>query len=280
MLSISPAPRKAITVSTRPPILNAHAGSDLAHEGDRRHDEPFFATTHVHGEAFQSRPDRTVLRSYTLDEMAGVVWLHSVEKLGQPGLSRETCVEVAARMQCSPRRSVNVIEPLVASFYGTAEHTLGRVPTKPEVAELMDASAVVRWSQDTLGVDRNGLSFEHMEYLRLLRTRGSSAEEEIRRALGISNRTDFVVLSEYLTRLNLIRVGPGGRSLTSDGRRYLSASSTPDLRERISRRIATLFAIRSIWCSICGRPPRPLAKPVSACTRSPRSARAWLGHII
>ena len=188
-------------------------------------------------EAFQSRPDRTVLRSYTLDEMAGVVWLHSVEKLGQPGLSRETCVEVAARMQCSPRRSVNVLEPLVANFYGTAEHTLRRVPTKPEVAELMDASAVARWFQDTLGVDRNGLSFEHMEYLGLLRTRGSSAEEEIRRALGISNRADFVVLSEYLTRLNLIRVGPGGRSLTSDGRRYLSASSTPDLRDRISRRI-------------------------------------------
>ena len=187
-------------------------------------------------EAFQSRPDKTVLRSYTLDEMAGVVWLHSVEKLGQPGLSRETCLEIASRMQCSPRRSVNVLEPLVASFYGTAEHTLRRVPTKREVAELMDAPAVARWFQDTLGIDQNGLSAEHMEYLKLLRTRGSSAEQEIRRALGVSNRADFVVLSEYLTRLSLIQVGPGGRKLTSDGRRYLTASSPPDLRERISRR--------------------------------------------
>ena len=188
-------------------------------------------------EAFQSRPDKTILRSYTLEEMAGIVWLRSAEKLGQAGLSRDTCIEIAARMQCSPRPSVNILEPLVASFYSTAEHAVGRVPTREEVAELMNVTAVARWFQETLGVDWNGLSAEHMEYLKLLRTRGASAEEEIRRALGISNRADFVIVSEYLTRLNLIRVGPGGRSLTSDGRRYLTASSPPDLRDRISRRI-------------------------------------------
>ena len=188
-------------------------------------------------EAFQSRPDKTILRSYTLDEMAGIVWLRSVEKLGHSGLSRETCIEIAARMQCSPRPSVNILEPLVASFYGTVEQTLGRVPTKEEVANLMNAAAVARWFQNTHGIDWNGLSPVYIDYLKLLRTRGASAEEEIRRALGISNRTDFVIVSEYLTRLNLIRVGPSGRSLTSDGRRYLTASSTPDLRDRISRRI-------------------------------------------
>ena len=188
-------------------------------------------------EAFQSRPDKTTLRSYTIEEMAGIVWLRSVEKLGQSGLSRETCIEISARMQCSPRPSVNILEPLVANFYGTAEHALGRVPTREEVASLMNVTAVARWFQDTLGIDWNGLSPEHIEYLKLLRTRGASAEEEIRRALGISNRADFVIVSEYLTRLDLIRVGPGGRSLTSDGRRYLNAPSPPDLRDRISRRI-------------------------------------------
>ena len=188
-------------------------------------------------EAFQSRPDKTVLRSYTLEEMAGIVWLRSVEKLGESGLSRESCIEIAARMQCNPRPSVNILEPLVASFYGKAEEALGRVPTREEVADLMGADAVARWFEDTQGVDRNGLSTEHIEYLKLLRTRGASAEEEIRRALGISNRADFVIVSEYLTRLDLIRVGPGGRSLTSSGRRYLTAPSPPDLRDRISRRI-------------------------------------------
>ena len=188
-------------------------------------------------EAFQSRPDKTMLRSYTLEEMAGIVWLRAVERLGQPGLSRETCIEISARMQCSPRPSVNILEPLVASFYGTAEHRLGRVPTREEVADLMNVSAVARWFEDTQGIDCNGLTSEQVEYLKLLRTRGASAEEEIRRALGISNRADFVIVSEYLTRLDLIQVGPGGRSLTSEGRRYLTASSPPDLRDRISRRI-------------------------------------------
>jgi len=188
-------------------------------------------------EAFQSRPDKTMLRPYTLEEVAGIVWLRAVQKLGLPDLSRETCIEISARMQCSPRPSANVLEPLVASFYGTAEQTLGRVPSREEVANLMNAGTVARWFEDTQGIDRNGLTSEHVEYLKLLHTRGASAEEEIRRALGISNRGDFVIVSEYLTRLDLIRVGPGGRSLTSDGRRYLNAPTPPDLRERISRRI-------------------------------------------
>ena len=92
------------------------------------------------------------------------------------------------------------------------------------------------WFEQTLGVDANGLGPDHRSYLSLLRTRGAAAEEEIRRALGISNRGDFIAISEYLTRLDLIRVGPGGRSLTPDGRRYLSAPTVPDFRDRISRR--------------------------------------------
>ena len=101
------------------------------------------------------------------------------------GLGRETCIEISARMQCSPRPSVNILEPLVASFYGAAEQSLGRVPTREEVAGLMNVTAVARWFEDTHGIDRNGLTTEHAEYLKLLRTRGASAEEEIRRALGI-----------------------------------------------------------------------------------------------
>jgi Holliday junction resolvasome RuvABC ATP-dependent DNA helicase subunit len=187
-------------------------------------------------EAFQSRPDKTVLRPYTLEEMAGIVWLHSTEKLGSPGLSRGTCVEIAARMQCSPRPSVNILEPLISSFYRSAEHELGGTPTKAEVASRMNTDAVAAWFEETQGFDRNGLGRDHLAYLKLLRTRGAAAEEEIRRALGISNRGDFVIVSEYLARLDLVKVGPGGRSLTSDGRRYLSAPATPDLRDRISRR--------------------------------------------
>lgn len=187
-------------------------------------------------EAFLSRPDRTTLRSYTLEELAGIVWLHSKEKLDGAALSRETCIEIAARMQCAPRPAVNILEPLVASFYGLAEKASGRVPTRTDVARLMAADAVAMWFEQTHQIDFNGLTPSHREYLILLRTRGPTSEEEIRRGLGISNRGDFVSISEYLTRLDLIRVGPGGRSLTSEGRRYLSAPTMPDLRDRISRR--------------------------------------------
>jgi Holliday junction resolvasome RuvABC ATP-dependent DNA helicase subunit len=187
-------------------------------------------------EAFLSRPDRTTLRSYTLEELAGIVWLHSKEKLDGEALSRETCIEIAARMQCAPRPAVNVLEPLVASFYGLAEKASGDVPTRADVSRLMTADAVATWFEDTHQVDFNGLTPTHREYLILLRTRGPTSEEEIRRGLGISNRGDFVTISEYLTRLDLIKVGAGGRSLTSDGRRYLSAPTVPDLRDRISRR--------------------------------------------
>ena len=187
-------------------------------------------------EAFLSRPDRTTLRSYTLEELAGIVWLHSKEKLDGEALSRETCIEIAARMQCAPRPAVNALEPLVASFYGMAEKASGDIPTRADVSRLMTADAVARWFEDTHQIDFNGLTPSHREYLVLLRTRGPTSEEEIRRGLGISNRGDFVLISEYLTRLDLIKVGAGGRSLTSDGRRYLSAPSVPDLRDRISRR--------------------------------------------
>ncbi len=112
--------------------------------------------------------------------MAEIVWLRPVETLGQTGLSREPCIEIAARMQCSPRPSVNVLKLLVAKFCGTAEDGLGRAPTKKEVAGLMNATAVARWYEDMQGIDRNGLTSEQVEYPELLRILGASAEEEIR----------------------------------------------------------------------------------------------------
>lgn len=101
-------------------------------------------------EAFQSRPDKTVLRPYTLRGNA-IVWLHSTEKLGRPGLPRETCIEIAARMRCSPRPSVNILEPLIASFYGAAERELGHTPSKADVAARMTSNAVSKWFEETQG---------------------------------------------------------------------------------------------------------------------------------
>jgi Holliday junction resolvasome RuvABC ATP-dependent DNA helicase subunit len=129
-------------------------------------------------EAFQSRPDKTILRSYTLAEMAGIVWLHSTEKLGKPGLASEVCIEIAARMQCSPRPSVNILEPLISSFYSAVERELDKTPSKAEVASRMTAEAIATWFEETLGIDQNGLGPDYIAYLRLLRTRGAARKRK------------------------------------------------------------------------------------------------------
>ena len=109
-------------------------------------------------------------------------------------------------MQCGPRPSVKILEPLISSFYGAAERELGKTPSRTEVASRMTAQAVAAWFEETQGIDQNGLGPDHLAYLKLLRTRGAAAEEEIRRTLGISNRADFVIVSEYLTRLGLVKL--------------------------------------------------------------------------
>ncbi|MGO8546120.1 AAA family ATPase [Rhizobium ruizarguesonis] len=185
-------------------------------------------------EAFLSRPDRTTLRPYTLHELAGIVWLHSRDKLGGTALHQDVCVEVAARMQCKPRPSVNILDRLISHFYGLVETELGHVPSRVDVAERITQGAVACWFEDTMGIDYNGLNRLAISYLKLLQTRGAAPEEELRRALSISNRGDFVDISEYLTRLGLIKVGTGGRSLTPEGRRYLTSPTMINLRDRIS----------------------------------------------
>src|SRR4051812_34834117 len=158
--------------------------------------------------AFIRHPTRTTLRSYTLDEVAGVVWLHASRMLDGANLDRDTCLEIAARMQCSPRPSVNILGPLVASFYRIADREAeGAVPTRADVARCMNAGDVARWFEEPQQVDINGLGALHRDYLRVLLDRGAVGEDELRRALGISNRGDFVEITEYLTRLGLVRVG-------------------------------------------------------------------------
>ncbi len=188
-------------------------------------------------EAFLSRPTRTTLRSYSLEEVAGIVWLHGRRALAGAELAHDTCVEIAARMRCSPRPSVNILEPLAAHFYALAERESGgEIPSQADVAARMNAMDVARWFEEVQFRDRNGLDQMSRDCLSMLLERGAVSEEELRRGLSITSKGDFVEMTDYLTRLGLIRVGPGGRSLTSEGRRYSKALETPDLSDRISRR--------------------------------------------
>jgi len=184
-------------------------------------------------EAFNSRPDKTYLRHYTLDEMAGIVWLHGQEYLGGFQLPREVCLEIAARMRCNPRRSVrSVREALRPYFYSrlpdasqeTGMEAIGRAMTLQAVCEYYDVQ----------GIDSNGLDEVAINYLRYLMRNGASAEERLRQGLGITNRADFIEVDEYLRRLGLVQITAGGRTLTPQGRQYPVKHF--NLRDRISRR--------------------------------------------
>jgi len=188
-------------------------------------------------EAFLSRPTRTTLRAYTLDETAGIVWLRGRGMLASADLPRDACIEIAARMQCAPRPSVQILNPLIAHFYSLTEAEAdGEVPSKQLVASRMNALDVGHWFTDTMQIDANGLGPVHRDLLGILASRGAVSEDELRRSLAISNKVDFIEFSEYLTRLGLIRVGPGGRTLTRNGRRYVLEGDRMNLRDRIPRR--------------------------------------------
>jgi Holliday junction resolvasome RuvABC ATP-dependent DNA helicase subunit len=183
-------------------------------------------------EAFNSRPDKTYLRPYTLHELAGIVWLHGKESLGGHELPREVCYEIAERMRCQPRRAVRALtQMLIPHFHSTTHQGSERVDYA-RIAEALTARGVATWF-DSQGIDLNGLDAAARNYLTYLRRNGATSGERLQQALGISNRPDFVEVDEYLVRLGLVTVSAAGRALTRDGTRYLT---TPfDLRDRISR---------------------------------------------
>lgn len=186
-------------------------------------------------EAFNSRPDKTYLRSYTLDEMAGIIWLHGKEKENLNGheLPREVCVEISARMRCNPRRAVRCLSArLLPYFHSQTHHDEEKVDVK-RLARAITHEAVCRYF-DEQGIDLNGLDVVANNYLNYLARNGATPEERLRQGLGITNRGDFIEVDEFLSqRLGLVTISSAGRSLSMSGRKYLTAPF--DLRERISR---------------------------------------------
>ena len=186
-------------------------------------------------EAFQSRPNKTWLRSYTLHELAGIVWLRGKECLDGAELTQEACYEIAARARCNPRRSVRELsEALRPHFFHCAMQQAADTPSLRQAAALMTAENIAAF-YETQGIDYNGIDDVARRFLRYLEQHGSVSEATLRQALGLTHQQDFVETAEYLTRLGLIETSSAGRNLTREGRRYLNANPPPDLRQRISR---------------------------------------------
>jgi Holliday junction resolvasome RuvABC ATP-dependent DNA helicase subunit len=183
-----------------------------------------------HTEAFQSRSVRVDLQSYTLPELAGILWLHGKDELEGFELGPEVCIEIAARCRAKPRRAVKTLkEEIIPHLYAQIKGS-GNINYQL-LGEAMTVEAVAAYF-DNQGIDANGLDMTARNFLSYLDRHGANAEERIKQGLGISNRNDFVEVDEYLQRLGLVMVR-GGRSLTAEGRRYLRQPF--DLRHRIAR---------------------------------------------
>jgi holliday junction DNA helicase RuvB len=182
-------------------------------------------------EAFRSRPDRVLLRNYTLHELAGILWMHGQRELDGFSLPNDVCLEVAARTRAQPRVAVRMLtNQLIPHFYANVRGA-GGSPSRHRIGEAMTAESVAAYFESQ-GIDANGLDVTARNFLSYLDQHGATAEERLRQGLGISNRGDFVEVDEYLQRLGLVMVR-GGRTLTREGRRY--NGTIFDLRSRISR---------------------------------------------
>lgn len=189
-------------------------------------------------EAFQSRPNKTWLRPYTLHELAGIVWLHGKQCLDGSELTQEACYEIAARMRCSPRLSVRQLSEVLRPyfFHRIWQEQDGKTPMLSQVAELMTRENIAAF-YETQGIDHNGLDDVAKRYLDYLKRQGAASEATLSQALSITVRQDFVEVREYLVRLGLVETFPGGQRLTRAGAKYLNSNPPPDLRGLISRAI-------------------------------------------
>lgn len=186
-------------------------------------------------EAFQSRPDKTWLRPYTLHELAGIIWLHGKNCLDGAELNRDACYEIAARNQCNPRRSIRQLtQILVPHFFMRAMKSSGEQPSLHATANLMDRERIASF-YDSQGIDANGLDDLARRFMDYLKKQGAASEPTLRQALGLAHPQDFVEVAEYLVRLGLIETSSAGRRLSRQGERYIRSQAPPDLRDRISR---------------------------------------------
>jgi Holliday junction resolvasome RuvABC ATP-dependent DNA helicase subunit len=184
-------------------------------------------------ETLRSRLILIELRPYTLEELASIVCVHGQGYLNGYVLSRDICLEIAARCRCSPREAVRCLRHEIRQDF------FARLPEKKkkDVKALGESITLagVKEFFDERNVDSNGIDERGRRYLEFLHRHDLGSEERLKKFLQIADKDDFATLDEYLIRLGLVTI-QGGRVLTPEGRRYMVQPF--DLRARISRRRA------------------------------------------
>jgi len=183
-------------------------------------------------EAFRSRPDQTYLSPFTLDEIAGMIWLRGKELLNNEELARDVCYEIAARTQGTPRIALRKLEFNIIPYVDSISPENQTSIDYKKLANAISIDLIVKWFESQK-IDLNGLGEKEYNFLRYLKKNGATSQSSLQHGLGISNNQDFAEIDEYLRRLGLIEISHGGRILKKEGRSYLEKPI--DLRDRISR---------------------------------------------
>ncbi|MCC7083670.1 MAG: AAA family ATPase [Pirellulales bacterium] len=163
-----------------------------------------FATTRASAidRAFRTRCKEIQLREYSADEVAEMV--RTSRHRNWPS---EIYLQIATLGRCVPRVAMEIADQLdtVIAVSGPAD--------------LADHLAEVRRS---LGIDDLGLTEWDIKYLDVLERHGRLGERPLLSLLGSVDR-DRVIdeIEPFLTRLGYIRLTPGGRELTPEGREYI-----------------------------------------------------------
>ena len=181
--------------------------------------------------ALVSRCEPILLKSYGISELAAIVAIHSQDALAGHALDRDACMEIAARVQCNPRRAVRALANSLIPYAYSCLRRLGVAdPAPSEISSFLVSEQIARF-YDGQGVDLNGLDRQAHKVLNYLARHGTTPENRLRQAFTMTTDADFRTLDEYLLRLGLTTVTTRGRSLSEDGRVYLDAPFS--LRERI-----------------------------------------------
>ncbi len=227
----------ALTKKTSVFLLSALDDARLATEGGVEYDFSevvFLGATTDKGcltPAFLSRMDVIQLTPYSILDLAGILHVHGKRVFGGFELSRDVCEEIAVRARCNPRKAVRNLEnDMLAHLLSMVPDDVDKDDALNAAGRLMTRKAVSEYYQ-TQGIDMNGLDDTSIKALKYLEKIDAASGDKLRKGLQITNDADFNEVIEYLERLGLIATSTNGRSITSDGRKYLK---TPwDLRGRI-----------------------------------------------
>jgi Holliday junction resolvasome RuvABC ATP-dependent DNA helicase subunit len=145
-------------------------------------------------ETLRSRLILIELRPYTLEELASIVCVHGQGYLNGFILSREICLEIAARCRCSPREAVRSLRHEIRQDF------FARLPEKkkkdPKALGESITLAGVKAFFDQRQVDSNGIDERGRRYLEFLHRHDLGSEERLKKFLQIADKDDFATLDE------------------------------------------------------------------------------------